>query len=333
MIIDVGVAYSLTHSDRLGQMIEYDYSDGHLFTREEFCAVAAKVFLAEYMRNDMPTEVNLPFDDMEQIKTENLRYIEAMYASGVLKGAEDNGKLYMRPRLNITRQEAVTMLGRLLEIDSDNFENTAEVLWFGDANQIADYAYGYVAWFTERSIITGHTDGTFRPRGNINAVEFAALSVRAYDFSRLNNNKITTLSGTGGRGYFDEKNENTRFIMPYGTVINADGRVIVFDTFNNLVRVIDSGNTRTVTGSIADVDENRFPTGYYMDADLKDALLNRPTVGVINSSGDILLADSANNVIRLIRDGKVYTWSGTTNGYRDGERNRAQFKPSHGSCD
>ena len=39
-----------------------------------------------------------------------------MYSLGIIKGSSDgSGKLYFNPTANVSRQEAVTMLGRLTE--------------------------------------------------------------------------------------------------------------------------------------------------------------------------------------------------------------------------
>ncbi|MCL2718389.1 MAG: hypothetical protein FWE14_06380 [Lachnospiraceae bacterium] len=136
---------------------------------------------------------------------------------------------------------------------------------------------------------------------------------------------ITVTAGTGGRGFANGSFQDARFTLPNSLLVNPNGTVMVFDTYNNAIRTITSGGTQTLAGSVEYYDEYGFPKGYYLDAALDKALLNRPADGVIDSQNNLFIADSQNHVIRVIRDGSMYTFSGSSGGYADGNHSTARF--------
>lgn len=73
-----------------------------------------------------------------------------MYALGVTKGSYDGyGRLCFLPTATISRQEALTMLGRLLEL------GYAAPEWsFTDSDAIADWARGHIntLWRDRRAL-------------------------------------------------------------------------------------------------------------------------------------------------------------------------------------
>jgi len=300
--------------DEFNSLAETSYEYRTQLTREEFCVAIAKLFSYGREAETMP-----PFEDIHEIKAENLPYLAALYEDELLMGIGVDGKAYMRPGAAISRQEAVTFLGRALGQTSDN------ALVFTDEENIAPYAYEYIAWFVDLGIILGYPDGSFRPGQNMNAGELASLAMRTLDFQKTAEKRIETLAGTGGPGLADGGRLDARFTLPYGLLTGADGTVTVFDTYNNAVRLITNQETRTLVGRIESYDEYGFPQGRYYDDALDKALMNRPTGGVRDSAGNLYIADSKNHVIRHIRDGQMYTFSGTVLGYADGARDAARF--------
>lgn len=137
---------------------------------------------------------------------------------------------------------------------------------------------------------------------------------------------ISSYAGTGIRGMIDGSSKEARFLLPQSVALdNINGGLLVFDTYNNAIRKIDSGSIDTLAGSITELDENRFPKGFYADGNVNSALFNRPTAGVVNSKGELLIIDSANSAIRIVKNGAVYTLSGGTPGYADGIADKALF--------
>ena len=128
---------------------------------------------------------------------------------------------------------------------------------------------------------------------------------------------VETVAGTGLPGYVD--GEYARFNMPHGVMIGNTGEILVLDTFNNLVRYVLNGETRTLAGNKFDPDQFGFPRGHYVDGTAHEAFFNRPMGGAIDGYGRIFVADSQNHAIRLIDGDLVYTFAGSgLAGYGDG---------------
>lgn len=103
---------------------------------------------------------------------------------------------------------------------------------------------------------------------------------------------VTTLAGTGQAGFRDGKASEAQFNGPIGVAVAKDGRVFVADTYNDRIRVIGvDGMVATVAGGSA--------TGYRDGAAL-EALFDTPSNLVIDSKGEIIVADTRNNALRKI---------------------------------
>ena len=104
------------------------------------------------------------FSDTEGIYWE--KEILKLHASGVYLG--NNGKALAGS--DITRQQAVTMLGRAFRI-----EPTIATLPYADAEQVAAYAVEYVAEFTAQGYLDGNRTDYFRPTEPITRAEIISI--------------------------------------------------------------------------------------------------------------------------------------------------------------
>ena len=304
-----GIAYG-DEPDYLGQLNELcgaSFESGQYLTREDFCVVIAKVFVGE------SNETTLPFSDADQIKPENLSFLAALYQNGILAGNAEADGLYMFPNATVTRQEAITFLGRILD------KTATSTLAFSDAGSVASYAYPYIAWFADNQIIIGYPDGTLGPQNTMTAYELSVLTIKTLNYYRV------TSIGTGMRGAINAEAIASRFTMPQSLLFDPNNNLIVVDTYNNMLRIIGADGVNTYIGKKIQLDDNNYQKGYYLDTVLADSLLNRPTDAVFSSKGELFVADSANNVIRFVREGRMWTFAGTTEGYLDGGPKVAQF--------
>ena len=106
------------------------------------------------------------------------------------------------------------------------------------------------------------------------------------------NNNVSTIAGTGIRGYRDDVGTQAQFAYPNGIAINAAGELFVADTNNNRIRKIDiDNNVTTIAGD---------GTGGYHDGDRTQAQFNRPNGIAINVAGELFVSDNWNNSIRKI---------------------------------
>src|ERR1044071_2961747 len=151
---------------------------------------------------------------------------------------------------------------------------------------------------------------------------------------------VTTVAGSAGPGYRDGPAGNSQFDTPCGIVIKADGTLIVADTGNGKLRQISPARDVTTLGVNFDADPNRNwlrdPIGlalthdgflYVTEHDRgtilqidpngravvlagnhqgygegfgPDARFNHPTGIAIDNRGDLVVADSANYLVRRI---------------------------------
>jgi len=129
---------------------------------------------------------------------------------------------------------------------------------------------------------------------------------------------MTTLAGqqaTGG--LINGTGTGARFNYPQGLAIDNSGTIYIADTLNHMIRKMDQSGTVTTlagggTGSVG--------VNGYLDATGSAARFNSPMAVTVDSSGNVFVADSANNRIRKITAaGVVTTVAGNgTAGYQDG---------------
>jgi trimeric autotransporter adhesin len=114
---------------------------------------------------------------------------------------------------------------------------------------------------------------------------------------------VTTLAGTGLRGFEDGPGKTASFSNPQAVAIDTFGVVYVADTGNNAVRKIDpSGSVTTLAG-----DGSRgFADG------TREASFNAPNALTVDQTGNVFVSDAGNYAIRKIApDGTVSTVAGT----------------------
>ena len=144
-----------------------NYNPNADISRQEFA-----VMLYRYLA---PTEdyssVQMPFADGEKIAGWAKDGVRAMYALGVTKGSPNwDGRVFFNPADTISRQEAVTMIGRLLEKGYPTSELT-----FKDSAEIAGWAREYVSILSNIKILTGSDDGKFHPTDSMTRAQVAAV--------------------------------------------------------------------------------------------------------------------------------------------------------------
>jgi len=135
----------------------------------------------------------------------------------------------------------------------------------------------------------------------------------------------TLVSIAGGvEGFGDGVEDKALFNAPSGLALAPDGNLIVADTGNNCIRRVPiRGETSTIAG-------NGKPG--YADGEGRKAQFNGPIGVAVDASGNIYVADSYNDRIRMITPrGQVSTVAGQgTPGYADGDRNTALFDTPSG---
>lgn len=104
--------------------------------------------------------------------------------------------------------------------------------------------------------------------------------------------QVSTLAGNGIAGYADGVAQQAQFNGPIGVTVAKDGKVYVADTYNDKIRVISpDGTVQTIAGGA---------TPGYQDGVGTAALFDTPSSIVINSKGELIIADTRNNAVRKI---------------------------------
>jgi hypothetical protein len=111
---------------------------------------------------------------------------------------------------------------------------------------------------------------------------------------------ISTIAGNGTAGYSGDKGivtaSNVEFNAPQGIAVDPGGRVYVADTGNNAIRYFGTGGY----GLIATIVGNGT-AGYLGDGGpAGNAELNGPTAITVDAFGDMYIADTGNNVVRVV---------------------------------
>ena len=134
---------------------------------------------------------------------------------------------------------------------------------------------------------------------------------------------VTTLAG-GSEGFADGAGAAASFNTPSALALGPDGNLYVADTGNNRIRKITpAGEVSTVAGD---------GTAGYLDGPAAKAQFNGPIGLSVGGAGDIYVADTYNDVIRMITTkGEVTTIAGGgTPGFADGEQKLALFDTPSG---
>lgn len=161
------------------------YGDGRVgpddvITRGQFAGILDRFFKLQTISPEST------FTDIKNHYWEQA--ILKLHASGVYQGI-GNGKAAADS--DITRQQAVTMLGRAFQIEPEN-----QKLPYEDADQISDWAAGYVAEFTAQGYLNGNRTTCFRPNDAITRAE--VISILDYMIQTLVQENVTVKDDVDG---------------------------------------------------------------------------------------------------------------------------------------
>jgi sugar lactone lactonase YvrE len=106
--------------------------------------------------------------------------------------------------------------------------------------------------------------------------------------------RVTTVAGDGVPGDVDGPGPAARFNGPVGVAVDRDGRIFVADSYNDRIRRIDTnGQVTTIAGGEAPG---------YQDGVGGEALFDTPCGIAVLPSGDLLVADTGNGLMRIVSD-------------------------------
>jgi sugar lactone lactonase YvrE len=136
--------------------------------------------------------------------------------------------------------------------------------------------------------------------GNLYVSDAGNQRIRYIDFQK---NQVSTVAGSGNYrsqdlyvegGYQDGAFAQARFNNPRGIAVDANGGLYIADSLNHSIRYLRDGIVTTVVGN---------PSGEYGATNGIDeyVLVDRPYDVAVMPNGNLVIADTNNNKIRMIR--------------------------------
>lgn len=131
----------------------------------------------------------------------------------------------------------------------------------------------------------------------------------------LANGTITTIAGSGSAEYTGDNGPAASATLsnPQGLAIDGAGNLYIADTGNHVIREI-AASTGTIT-TIAGTGS----AGPATNGSALSVTFSSPTGLVLDTSGNVYVADTGNNVVREISGGTVTTVAGTGTGGNGGD--------------
>lgn len=111
---------------------------------------------------------------------------------------------------------------------------------------------------------------------------------------KIANGRVQTIAGSGDLGYNgDHSALQTNLNHPYGVAVAPNGDIVIADTFNHLIRRLSpDNNIRTVLGTGIGI--------FNGDGLADDVAINFPYGVATTPQGELIIADTANQRIRLL---------------------------------
>jgi sugar lactone lactonase YvrE len=127
------------------------------------------------------------------------------------------------------------------------------------------------------------------PAGNLYIAQLGDSRVRIVNASGV----INTIAGTGGDGYQGEglPAVSSELAGPTGVAADGNGNVFISVAGNRVMQVLPNGTMSTLVG-----------TGLpgYVDGPAAASMLNIPGGLALDAAGNLYIADSANNAVRIV---------------------------------
>ena|GEM_PF-5235846 len=165
----------------------------------------------------------------------------------------------------------------------------------------------------------------FAPDGGIYIADATNHRIRHLSADK---NTVTTVAGSGVKGFLDGPAEEARFNEPYSIVVDGTGALIITDYNNQRIRKLADGVVSTFAGSGIDFCPagTKEDKGCTTDGALLTASFASPTGMFLHSNGTIYVVEQVGHTVRSIANGLVETLAGTGEaGNLDGPGATAQF--------
>ena len=150
--------------------------------------------------------------------------------------------------------------------------------------------------------------------GNLFLADYYNNVIRRVD----TNGMITTVAGNSANGYSYAGDggaaTNASLYLPSGVAVDGSGNLFIADSYNNVIRKVGTnGIITTVAGN------HGLAPGYTGDGRIAtDASLNDPSGVAVDGAGNLLIADTGNQVIRKVGTNGIIRTVAGNNGLAPG---------------
>ncbi len=210
---------------------------------------------------------------------------------------------------------AVDFLGNVYLADQE----AHKILKISPIGVVEDYAGSGVAGFADgpgsHAQFDKPMDVAIDAGGNLYVADALNHRIRKITPDKV----VTTIAGSGVAGFADASiAKEGQFLFPTGLAVDSDGvELYIADRGNHRIRLVSDGALTTLAGS---------GTSGLINGLAAAAQFSSPTGVALGRSGNLIVADRDNHVIRQISAGMVVTLAGSgSEGFRDGANALAQF--------
>lgn len=150
-----------------------------------------------------------PFTDI--LNTEADNYIRHLHDIGITNGFSDGT---FKPDNTLTRAEAAVMLSTALNLKLDSNVDLSKK--YKDANN--HWAKKYIAAVSEKGIMGGFTDKTFRPNNKITVAEVCTIISKSFEFKTVSNGVYTKLKKNQWYSSYVQNVFNLQILTPNDSI-------------------------------------------------------------------------------------------------------------------
>jgi len=183
-------------------------------TREQFCELIYN-YVSEF--GELPADSgHILFIDTDNTK------IRILNTLGIIKGKSETE---FAPNDLLTREEAATILNRLINVVHPDLASTELYFEFADGTQISDWAMNDIQRICNMGVMKGVGNNNFAPKDNYTTEQAIVTLVRVYASSGISKNVIGGADEPTGI-LVGEQNKEDNDKLIYGYQVDDTGKIL-----------------------------------------------------------------------------------------------------------